>query len=126
MLNNMIIRLLVYYAAWLLALSGIFYLFPQILYYVAQERKRIFAAKSLEFGTETAPFPLGNIEEGVLRLVDPAHTIPVMVALVLAFGVTLPVTWVYRWTRPRKKYSQSFAPHAARDTYLHNAGRLFS
>ena len=109
MLNNMIIRLLVYYAAWLLALSGIFHLFPQILYYVAQERKRIFVAKSLEFGAETAPFPLGNIEEGVLRLVDPAHTIPVMVALVLAFGVTLPVTWVYRWTRPRKKYSQSFA-----------------
>ncbi len=109
MLNNMIIRLLVYYAAWLLALSGIFYLFPQILYYVAQERERIFVAKSLEFGAETAPFPLGNIEEGVLRLVDPAHTIPVMVALVLAFGVTLPITWVYRWTRPRKKYSQSFA-----------------
>ena len=109
MLNNMIIRLLVYYAAWLLALSGIFYLFPQILYYVAQERKRIFVAKSLDFGAETAPFPLGNIEEGVARLIDPAHTIPVMVALVLAFGVTLPVTWVYRWTRPRKKYSQSFA-----------------
>ena len=109
MLNNMIIRLLVYYAAWLLALSGIFYLFPQILYYVSQERKRIFVAKSLEFGADTVPFPLGNIEEGVLRLVDPAHTIPVMVALVLAFGVTLPVTWVYRWTRPRKKYSQSFA-----------------
>ena len=109
MLNNMIIRLLVYYAAWLLALSGIFYLFPQILYYVAQERKRIFVAKSLEFGADTVPFPLGNIEEGVARLIDPAHTIPVMVALVLAFGVTLPVTWVYRWTRPRKKYSQSFA-----------------
>ncbi len=109
MLNNMIVRLLVYYAAWLLVLSGIFYLFPQILYYVAQERKRIFVAKSLDFGTDTVPFPLGNIEEGVARLADPAHTIPVMVALVLAFGVTLPVTWVYRWTRPRKKYSQSFA-----------------
>ena len=109
MLNNMIIRLLIYYAAWLLALSGIFHLFPQILYYVAQERKRIFVAKSLEFGGDTVPFPLGDIEEGVLRLIDPAHTIPVMVALVLAFGVTLPITWVYRWTRPRKKYSQSFA-----------------
>ena len=29
MLNNIIIRLLVYYAAWLLALSGIFHLFPR-------------------------------------------------------------------------------------------------
>ena len=109
MLNNIIIRLLVYYAAWLLALSGIFYLFPQILYYVARERERIFVAKSLGTGADTVPFPLGNIEEGVARLADPAHTIPVMVALVLAFGVTLPITWVYRWTRPRKKYSRSFA-----------------
>ena len=109
MLNNIIIRLLMYYAAWLLALSGIFHLFPQILYYVARERERIFIAKSLDTGADTIPFTLGNIEEGVARLVDPAHTIPIMVALVLAFGVTLPITWVYRWTRPRKKYSQSFA-----------------
>ena len=57
MLNNMIIRLLVYYAAWLLALSGIFHLFPQILYYVARERERIFIAKSLDTGADTIPFP---------------------------------------------------------------------
>ena len=109
MLNNIIIRLLIYYAAWLLALSGTFHLFPQILQYVAQERERIFIAKSVTTGADAVPFPLGKIEEGVGRLADPAHTIPVMVALVLAFGVTLPITWVYRWTRPRKKYSQSFA-----------------
>ena len=109
MLKNIIIRLLIYYAAWLLALSGVFHLFPQILQYVAQERERIFIAKSVTTGADAIPFPLGNIEQGVGRLVDPAHTIPVMVALVLAFGVTLPITWVYRWTRPRKKYSQSFA-----------------
>ena len=109
MLSNIIVRLVVYYAAWLLALSGIFHLFPQILYYVARERERIFIAKGLDPGTDTVPFPLGNIQEGVARLVDPAHTIPVMVAMVLAFAVTLPITWVYGWTRPRKKYNQSFA-----------------
>ncbi|MDE2742139.1 MAG: DUF4956 domain-containing protein [Gemmatimonadota bacterium] len=109
MLKNIVIRLLIYYAAWLLALSGVFHLFPQILQYVAQERERIFIAKSVTTGADAIPFPLGNIEQGVGRLVDPAHTIPVMVALVLAFGVTLPITWVYRWTRPRKKYNQSFA-----------------
>ena len=108
MLNNIIIRLLVYYAAWLLVLSGTFHLFPQILYHVAQERERIAVGKSLETGADAA-IPLGNIEEGVFRLADPSHTIPVILALVLAFGVTLPITWVYRWTRPRKKYSQSFA-----------------
>ena len=109
MLKNIIIRLLIYYAAWLLALSGVFHLFPQILQYVAQERERSFIAKSVTTGADDVTFPIGKIEEGVGRLVDPAHTIPVMVALVLAFGVTLPITWVYRWTRPRKKYSQSFA-----------------
>ena len=31
MLNNIIVRLVIYYAAWLLALSGIFHLYPQIL-----------------------------------------------------------------------------------------------
>ena len=108
MLNNIIIRLLMYYAAWLLVLSGTFHLFPQILYHVAQERERIAVGKSLETGADVA-IPLGNIEEGVFRLADPSHTIPVILALVLAFGVTLPITWVYRWTRPRKKYSQSFA-----------------
>ena len=108
MLNNIIIRLVMYYAAWLLALSGTFHLFPQILYHVAQERERIAVGKSLETGADAA-IPLGNIEEGVFRLADPSHTIPVILALVLAFGVTLPITWVYRWTRPRKKYSQSFA-----------------
>ena len=109
MLRHIILRLAVYYAAWLLALSGLFHLFPQILYYVALERERIFIAKGLDPGTDTVPFPLGDIQEGVARLVDPAHTIPVMVAMVLAFAVTLPIAWVYRWTRPRKKYNQAFA-----------------
>ena len=109
MLSNIIVRLVIYYAAWLLALSGIFHLFPQILHFVALERERIFIAKGLDPGTDTVPFPLGDIQEGVARIADPAHTIPVMVALVLAFAVTLPITWVYCWTRPRKKYNQAFA-----------------
>ena len=108
MLNNIIVRLIIYYAAWLLGLSGIFHLFPEILYYVAKERERIFVGQGLDAGADVS-VPLGNIQDGVARLVDPSHTIPIMVALVLAFGVTLPITWLYRWTRPRKKYSQSFA-----------------
>ena len=108
MLKNIIIRLIVYYLAWVLSLSGIFHLFPEILYYVAQERERIFAGQQLD-GSDDVSMPLGNIQEGVFRLADPEHTIPVVLALVLAFGVTLPITWVYRWTRPRKKYNQSFA-----------------
>ena len=109
MLRHIILRLAVYYAAWLLALSGFFHLFPEVLYYVAQERERIFIAKTFEPGADAVPFPRGDIQGGVARLVDPAHTIPVMVAMVLAFAVTLPIAWVYRWTRPPKKYNQAFA-----------------
>lgn len=85
MLKNIIVRLVIYYAAWLLALSGIFHLFPQILYYVALERERIFVSKGLVPGTDAVPFPLGDIQSGLARLTDPAHTIPVVVAMVLAF-----------------------------------------
>ena len=119
MLNNIIIRLIVYYVAWLLALGGIFHIFPEILYYVGQERERFFEGQRGDTGTDSlekikegvATLVEGNIKEAVIlvTLVDPARTIPVMVALALAFWVTLPITWVYRWTRPRKKYSQSFS-----------------
>ena len=120
MLNNIIIRLIVYYVAWLLALGGVFHLFPQILVYVAQERERFFEGQqgntradvSVTLGNikeGVATLVEGNVKEALITLVDPAHTIPVMVALVLAFWVTLPITWLYRWTRPRKKYIQSFA-----------------
>ena len=108
MLKHIIIRLIVYYAIWILFLGGTFRLFPQILYHVDKERERIIVGKELDFESDV-PTPLRNIEEGVFILVDPAHTIPIVVALVLAFGVTLPITWVYRWTRPRKQYNQSFA-----------------
>ena len=107
MLNNIIIRLAIYYVTWLLILNAVFHIFPEILYYVAQERERIFVGQSLDSGVDAA-IPLGNIREGINRLADPAHTIPVVVALVLAFGVTLPLTWVYAWTHPPKKYSQTF------------------
>lgn len=119
-LNNIIIRLVVYYLAWLLALGGIFHLFPQILIYVSQERERVQGRERLFEGEQgdlekikegVATLVEGNIKEVLLMVtfVDPARTIPVMVALAMAFWVTLPITWLYRWTRPRKNYSQSFA-----------------
>lgn len=119
-LNNIIIRLVVYYLAWLLALGGIFHLFPQILIYVSQERERVQGREHL-FEDERGD--LEKIKEGVATLVegnltevllmvtfiDPARTIPVMIALAMAFWITLPITWLYRWTRSREQYSQSFA-----------------
>ena len=109
MLRNIVVRLLVYYAAWILVLSGLYRLFPEILYYVALERERIFVSQTFEPGAATFSPSTVESKEGVARLADPMQTIPVLLAMVLAFAVTLPIVWVYRWTRARKKYNQSFA-----------------
>lgn len=116
MLKNIIVRLTIYYLSWLAFLAGAFHFFPRALSYVAQERDRFLMGTLYSTATEVTDM-LDNIQlgidrlgsqEGVSQLADPALAVPVVLALTLAFGVTLPVTWVYRWTRPRKKYSQSF------------------
>jgi len=117
MLNNILVRLVLYYLSWLGCLAGAFHFFPRMRFYVAQERDRFFIGTLSDAGADVSAL-LGDIQEGlgsladqegVNLLIDPSHTVPVVVALTLAFGVTLPITWVYRWTRQRKKYSQSFA-----------------
>ncbi len=116
MLKNIIVRLVIYYVSWLAFLAGAFHFFPRALSYVSEERDRFLMGTLYSTGEEVTDM-LDNIQlgidrlgsqEGVSQLADPALAVPVVLALVLAFGVTLPVTWVYRWTRPRKKYSQSF------------------
>ena len=116
MLNNIIVRLVIYYTSWLLFLAGAFHFFPRVLVYVRQERDRFLFGSLYNTGIEVSGM-IENIQEGIGRLgsqegvsqlVDPTIAVPVVLALALAFGVTLPVTWVYRWTRSPKKYSQSF------------------
>lgn len=107
MLNNIIIRLIVYYVAVFFAFTGIFHLFPEIPYYLAQERAHTISLQRLSPGADSAPS--GEPETELPRITDPAYTIPIAASLVLAFVVTLPMTWLYRWTRTRKKYNQSFA-----------------
>lgn len=117
MLNNILVRLAIYYLSWLGFLAGAFHFFPRMRFYISQERDRFFIGTLSDAGADvTAVFEdiqegLGQLadQEGINLLIDPSHTVPVVVALILAFGVTLPITWVYRWTRQKKKYSQSFA-----------------
>ncbi len=114
--KNIIVRLIIYYVAWLVFLGGIFSLFPDILDYVADERDRFLMSTLYHTGSDASEI-LDNVQKGIGRLdnteglgqlLDPSLTVPVLLALILAFGVTLPVTWVYRWTRPPKKHNQSF------------------
>ena len=117
MLNNILTRLVLYYLSWLLLLGGFFHFFPRVLFYVSQERDRVLLGRLYDAGADVSAVlediqtGIGRIanQEGIEQLIDPSQTIPVLVALILAFGVTLPITWVYRWTRPGKKYNQSFA-----------------
>lgn len=108
MLSNILVRITLYYAAVIAAVTGIFQFFPQILTYVALERGRTARSTSLDFDAGSAAI-LGSTPEGIGRLIDPATSVPIIAALLMAFALTLPVTWVYHWTRPRKRYNQAFA-----------------
>src|SRR5512137_2379712 len=105
MRDNVIVRLVVYYIVLLVLVGGVLRVFPEVSEYIAQERAHVVRSMDSE-----APAPAGApAAPQMLDLFSPERTIPVVVALLMAFLVTLPVTWVYRWTRPRKRYNQSFA-----------------
>lgn len=108
MMNNVLVRIGIYYAACFAFFGALFRVFPKILYYVTLERAHSAQSATLDFNAGTVLGPGGNVE-GLARLVDPMNSVPVIVALVMAFILTLPITWVYRWTRPRKRYNQAFA-----------------
>ena len=116
MLRNIIVRLVLYYLSGLGFLAGAFHFFPRVSYYISQERDRFFMGTLADAGADVSALlrdiqeGLGQLgdQEGVNLLIDPSQMVPVVVALTLAFGLTLPITWVYRWTHQRKKYSQSF------------------
>ena len=60
LLDNIVVRLVIYYLASMAFFGGLFRLFPQILYYVALERARGGGGKaSLDFETGVV-VPLGG------------------------------------------------------------------
>lgn len=128
MFGNILVRLALHYAGSFLALFSFFVVFPGVLYEYQRERARIVIGWEFE---ESEEFGIAAPEEGNLRrrmhralaqfgigsedprlddprLADPSPGFPIAISLILAFVLTLPVTWVYRWTHPRKKYSKSF------------------
>ena len=110
MLNHIIIRLVAHYFLWSAVFVGLFYLFPVMLDYIIEERYRIFTGGpgSPEAAIPPPP-PPADFTSGMLAELDPARIVPVVIALVLSFVLTLPLAWVYGWTRSAGKYSQSFA-----------------
>lgn len=112
MLDNVIVRLVLHYIATFLFFSGIWLLFPEVAIYIAEEKVRSSAAafSAPHLGAN----PRLTLEESHLLLREggvfhPQTFVPVSLSLLFSFLYALPVTWVYRWTRPRKQYSQAFA-----------------
>ena len=98
MLDNIIVRLVVHYLATFLFFAALWELIPGIFqeYDIAEQIDSTdLSARQFE---QPAP------DAGLTQMF-----VPVSMSLLFSFLFALPVTWVYRWTRPRKKYSQAFA-----------------
>jgi hypothetical protein len=107
--NNIIVRLIVYYVVTLTIFSGLFRVFPQIPEYISAERARSSETVAMEQDLQSTIKNSKAATTGGFELLQPARSVPIFMAMMTAFLVTLPVAWVYRWTRPRKRYSQAFA-----------------
>ena len=109
MRNNVIVRLATYYLAVIASLSALFYMFPVLGDYTAAERARQGGRAALELGSipEGAQGAPGLL--GPAQLLDPERSLPILLSLLTALLVALPVVWVYRWTRPQRRYNQTFA-----------------
>lgn len=105
MLDNVIVRLVIHYLATFLFFWGLWSLFPEISIYMAEEKARS-GSTALSYPQLEAESSLTLAESSLFH---PRTFVPVSLSLLFSFLYALPVTWVYRWTRPRKKYSQAFA-----------------
>jgi hypothetical protein len=109
MFNNIIFRLVVYYVALIAVLSGLFVTFPVLGDFVAAERARQGGRASLELDRLPEAIRVGPELTGPAQLLEPERTVPIALSLLIATLVVLPVVWVYHWTRPRRRYNQTFA-----------------
>lgn len=107
--NNVIIRLVAYYLAVLAVLIGLFAAFPVLGDYLAAERGRQGGRASLELDRVSEAVQAASGLTAPAQLLDPERSAPIVISLVIAVLVVLPVVWVYQWTRPRRRYNQTFA-----------------
>ena len=121
-LDNVIVRLVAYYIAISLFFASILLLLPNISTYMTEgEMSSILDILSspqsgaklgrlLEKSSGSGAGP--GLEPGdIERLLEKSSGfyfstfVPISMALLFSFFYALPVTWVYRWTRPRKRYN---------------------
>jgi hypothetical protein len=109
MFNNIIVRLVAYYVSLTALLGGLFVTFPVLGDYIAAERARQGGRAALEMDRLPEAIQVGPELTGPAQLLDPERTVPIVLSILIAVLISLPVVWVYRWTRPRRRYNQTFA-----------------
>jgi hypothetical protein len=98
LLDHIIVRLVLYYFASALIYAALWELLPGLfLEFQVAERIESSPLSAMNFEQSEADAGLTNV------------FVPVMMSLLFAFLYSLPVVWVYRWTRTRKKYDPAFA-----------------
>ena len=121
-LDNVIVRLVAYYIAISLFFASILLLLPNISTYMTKgemgsvldilssPQSGAELGRLLEKSSGSGAGP-GLEPEDIERLLEKSSGfylstfVPISMALLFSFFYALPVTWVYRWTRPRKKYN---------------------
>lgn len=107
--KNILVRLVTYYLALFVVLSAGFYAFPVLGDYLAAERGRQGMRASLELKQIPEAVPSAPGIRGPVDLLEPGRSVPIVLSLLIAVLVVLPVVWVYRWTRPQRRYTRTFA-----------------
>ena len=107
--KHILVRLVTYYLALFAVLSALFYAFPVLGNYLAAERGRQGMRASLELKQIPEAVQAAPGISGPADLLEPGRSVPIVLSLLIAVLVVLPVVWVYRWTRPPRRCTRSFA-----------------
>ncbi len=105
--RNVFVRLGVYYALLIMAVVILFLAFPIIPEYMDAERARHIRTATGFLGPDDVDIPGFAVGPGAL--LQMSLVIPITVSMAVAFGLSLPIGWLYTWTRQGKAYSPSLA-----------------
>jgi hypothetical protein len=97
----------VYYAIWIVAIVILYRAFPIIPEYMDAERARHIRTATGFLGPDDVDIP--GFAVGPEALLQMSLVIPIAVSMAFAFGLSLPIAWMYTWTRRGKTYSRSLA-----------------
>lgn len=108
--DNVVIRLAIYYVAVFAVFAGLAVLFPSIVEYTAIERLRVATGAQglLGVGGGEGGAAIDTVY-GTEAILSPARTVPVVASMLGALALSLPIAWVYMWTRPHQKGMKAVA-----------------